>query len=82
MLEIRLPAEAWHDVEASTEALVDRWLVAVGERVEAGQVLGEVVLVKATYELLAPAAGVITALEVAAEQNFARDAVLVRLAPG
>jgi pyruvate/2-oxoglutarate dehydrogenase complex dihydrolipoamide acyltransferase (E2) component len=35
--------------------------------------------VKATYELLAPASGVVESLEVAAQANFPRGAVLARL---
>ena len=30
MIEIKLPDEAWADVEEGTEALLDEWLVAVG----------------------------------------------------
>lgn len=79
MVDIVLPDEAWTDVEEGTEALLDEWLVAAGDRVEAGQIIGHVVLVKATHELLAPAAGVIGSLEVSAQANFPRGAVLARL---
>jgi len=77
MVDVVLPDEAWADVEEGTEALLDEWLVAAGDRVEAGQIIGHVVLVKATHELLAPAS-----LDVAAQANFPRGAVLARLAAG
>jgi pyruvate/2-oxoglutarate dehydrogenase complex dihydrolipoamide acyltransferase (E2) component len=82
MVEITMPEDAWTDVEPGTEALLDEWLVAVGDRVEVGQVIGHAVIVKATVELVAPAAGVVASLDVAAEQNFPRGAVLGRIETG
>jgi len=82
MTDITLPDEAWAEVEEGTEALLDEWLVAVGDRVEAGQIIAHVVLVKATHEITAPEAGVIESLAVAATQNFPRGTVLARLAAG
>jgi pyruvate/2-oxoglutarate dehydrogenase complex dihydrolipoamide acyltransferase (E2) component len=82
MTDITLPDEAWADVEEGTEALLDEWLVAAGDRVEAGQVIAHVVLVKATHEITAPAAGVIESLDIAATQNFPRRTVLARLGAG
>lgn len=79
MVDIVLPDEAWTDVEEGTEALLDEWLVEAGDRVAAGQVIGHVVLVKATHELLSPASGVVESLDVAAQANFPRGSVLARL---
>ena len=81
MIEIRIPDEAWADVEAGTEALLDEWLVTVGDDVAAGQIIGTAMVVKATIELVAPAAGVIESLDVAATRNFGKGAVLARLRP-
>ena len=81
-MEIIFPDEPWADVEEGTEALLDEWLVAVGDRVEQGQIIANVVLVKATHELTAPAAGVIESIDVAATQNFPRGAVLARIKVG
>jgi pyruvate/2-oxoglutarate dehydrogenase complex dihydrolipoamide acyltransferase (E2) component len=81
MIEIRIPDEAWADVEAGTEALLDEWFVAAGDEVSEGQILGSVMVVKTAIELLAPAAGVIESLDVAATQNFAKGAILARLRP-
>lgn len=79
MAVITLPEEAWTDVEAGTEALLERWLVAVGDAVQAGQVVAEVVLVKTNYEISAPAAGVISAIKVAESDTFGKDAALAEL---
>lgn len=81
MIDIVLPDDAWTDVEAGTEGLLDEWLVAPGDAVEAGQVIANVMLVKAAHELLAPAAGIIESLDVAAAQNFGKGVVLAKLRP-
>ncbi len=81
MIEIKIPDEAWTDVESGTEALLDEWLVAVGDEVKEGQILGSVMVVKTAIELVAPATGVIESLDVAATQNFGKGAVLGRLRP-
>jgi len=72
-LDVVLARDVWKDVEAGTEALVEGWLVGEGDAVTEGQPLATVVLVKANYELLAPAAGVIDKILIAAEQTFAQD---------
>jgi len=79
MVDITLPDEAWEGTEADAEALLDNWLVAVGDRVAAGQVIGQVAVVKAIVDLVAPVAGVVESLEVVAEENFPRGRVLARL---
>jgi len=81
MIEIKVPDEAWADVEEGTEALLDEWLVAVGDAVHEGQIIGTAMVVKAAIELVAPVAGVIESLDVAATQNFGKGAVLARLRP-
>jgi biotin carboxyl carrier protein len=79
MVDITLPNEAWEGMEADAEALLDSWLVAVGDRVEEGQVIGHVALVKAMIDLVAPVAGIVESLDVVAEENFPRGRVLARL---
>ena len=81
MIDIRIPDEAWADVEAGTEALLDEWLVTVGDTVQEGQIIGTAMVVKAAFELIAPVAGVIESLDVAATQNFGKGVVLARLRP-
>lgn len=79
MAKVYLNDEAWADTEEGTEALLQEWLVTVGEQVEAGQVLGVAELVKTTHEILAPVAGVIASLDVEAEATFARQVVLAQI---
>ena len=57
MIDVTVDPEAWSEAEPGTEALLDRWLVDDGATVQEGQPLAEVVLVKATLEIVAPAAG-------------------------
>ena len=57
MIDVTIDPEAWSEAEPGTEALLDRWLVENGATVQEGQPLAEVVLVKATLEIVAPAAG-------------------------
>jgi pyruvate/2-oxoglutarate dehydrogenase complex dihydrolipoamide acyltransferase (E2) component len=72
MTDVTLGAQAWQDIDPATEALVDKWLVAEGDVVRAGQTLAQMVLVKASLELVAPAAGRIEKILVPAGQTFAR----------
>jgi pyruvate/2-oxoglutarate dehydrogenase complex dihydrolipoamide acyltransferase (E2) component len=78
-VDIVLPQDAWQDVEAGTEALVEEWLVSEGDTVTAGQAVASVVVVKANHEVLAPAAGVIEKVLVAAEATFAPGQALATL---
>jgi pyruvate/2-oxoglutarate dehydrogenase complex dihydrolipoamide acyltransferase (E2) component len=80
-IEVVLAGDAWADVEAGTEALVEEWLVEEGASVSAGQPLASVVVVKASHEVLAPADGVITKILVEAEATFAPGRALALLAP-
>jgi pyruvate/2-oxoglutarate dehydrogenase complex dihydrolipoamide acyltransferase (E2) component len=79
MTAIVLPQAAWEDVEEGTEALLDEWLVAEGEKVEAGQVLARVVLVKANHDVEAPESGKIISIKVAEEENFSQGVELAVL---
>lgn len=79
MTDIVLDDAVWADVEEGTEALLQEWQVAAGDKVEAGQVLCVAELVKTTHEVTAPAAGTIVSLVVAAEDTFGRGAVLAVL---
>jgi pyruvate/2-oxoglutarate dehydrogenase complex dihydrolipoamide acyltransferase (E2) component len=79
-VEIILPDEAWEDVEAGTEALVEEWLVEEGAAVKAGQPVASVVVVKANHEVLAPADGMLERILVPAEATFARGQALAAIA--
>jgi pyruvate/2-oxoglutarate dehydrogenase complex dihydrolipoamide acyltransferase (E2) component len=79
MTAVVLPDANWEGVDPGTEALLERWLVAEGSRVRAGQPIARVVLVKATLEVTAPADGVLARIAIQAEQTFGRGAVLAEL---
>lgn len=79
MSDVVLPAAAWQDVEAGTEALVDRWLVGPGDTVKAGQTLAVVVLVKASIDVTAPADGVVEQILVPKDATFKPGQALARL---
>ena len=80
MTAIVLDQQAWDDVEEGTEALLDEWLVAEGDKVQAGQVLARVVLVKANHEVEAPESGTVISIKVAEEENFGPGVELAVLA--
>ncbi|MFZ2650059.1 MAG: lipoyl domain-containing protein [Burkholderiaceae bacterium] len=79
MIEVTLGADAWKDVEPGVQALMDKWLVGAGEMVRAGQLLANVVLVKANQDIVAPADGRIEKILVPASETFARGAPLALL---
>lgn len=72
MTEVTLNIEAWQGIDPATEALVDKWLVAPGDAVRAGQPLANVVLVKSNLEVVAPVAGRVAQLLVPAGGTVAR----------
>jgi pyruvate/2-oxoglutarate dehydrogenase complex dihydrolipoamide acyltransferase (E2) component len=76
---VRIPAEAWDDVEEGTEALLEQWLVREGDVVAAGQPVATAILVKTNYEIVAPAAGRIAKILVAAQGTFGRGQDLALL---
>ena len=78
-MNIVLPASAWEDIDASTEALLDRWLVQEGEGVEKGQALASAVLVKSTLDIESPAAGRLRRILVGPGERFLRGQALAEL---
>jgi pyruvate/2-oxoglutarate dehydrogenase complex dihydrolipoamide acyltransferase (E2) component len=68
---VRVPPEAWG--EEATEALLNRWLVAEGAPVRAGQAIAEVMIVKTTVTLEAPVGGTLARVLVPEQQTFGRD---------
>lgn len=79
MIYIQLQDNAWEDIEADTEALLDEWHVKVGETVDAGQLLATVMVIKTSFEVLAPAAGTIGKLLLEPQDNFTRGQPLAEL---
>lgn len=78
--DVVLPETAWEGVDASAHALLDRWLVQPGARVQAGDALARAVLVKSTLEVTAPVSGRLEELLVGAGETFARGQPVARIA--
>jgi pyruvate/2-oxoglutarate dehydrogenase complex dihydrolipoamide acyltransferase (E2) component len=70
MVAVRLADDAWQGVDPGTEALLAGWFVAEGARVQEGQPIAEVVLVKATLEVTAPADGTLARILVPKDGTF------------
>jgi len=79
MTDVLLPGAAWKDVKPGTEALVDKWLVQQGEHVKAGQTMAVVVLVKTSYDIVAPIDAVVEQILVPQEATFKPGQALARL---
>jgi pyruvate/2-oxoglutarate dehydrogenase complex dihydrolipoamide acyltransferase (E2) component len=72
VVEVKLPKWGLTMEEGS----VSEWLVSVGERVEAGQVLANVETEKVTTALESPVAGVVQRIEVPEGEDVAVGTVL------
>lgn len=81
MIGVRLPEEAWEDVEDEVEGLLEEWLVEEGATVEAGQGIANATVVKTSFEVLAPAAGTVDSIAIAAGETFGREADLAWIEP-
>jgi len=79
LTDVVLPAAAWQDVEPGTEALLDKWLVQEGDRVKAGQTMALVVLVKTSFDIVAPIDAVVERILVPQEGTFKPGQPLARL---
>ena len=56
-IAIVIPADLWED---DSEGVMTAWLFNSGDEVDEGDLLAEVMVEKAQYEIIAPAAGVLT----------------------
>ena len=79
MGNVVLDPELWEAVEAGDTALLERWLAAEGDRVDAGELLAPA---RAAHELVgitAPHDGVLEQIVVAAGERFVPGHVLARV---
>lgn len=81
MIAIRLPEEAWEDVEDDVDGLLEEWLVEEGAVVEAGQALASGIVLKTSYEVLAPATGTLDSIAIPAGETFSRETDLGWIEP-
>jgi pyruvate/2-oxoglutarate dehydrogenase complex dihydrolipoamide acyltransferase (E2) component len=81
MTDIVLDPALWESMEAGAEAFVGEWLVAEGDYVHAGQLVGRANLVHTVVEVPALHAGTLEEICVGRGEKFSRGAVLARLIP-
>lgn len=79
MIEIKAPAEPFEDAGEGVEGLLEAWLVDEHDRVAAGQAVGDAIVVKTSFQILAPCDGTLAELVVAAGDTFPAGAVLARV---
>jgi pyruvate/2-oxoglutarate dehydrogenase complex dihydrolipoamide acyltransferase (E2) component len=66
------PRSVWQDVDDDVDALLDAWHVDPGERVNAGQRIATIMIVKTSLDIQAPATGRIQ-IAVAKGATFSAD---------
>jgi pyruvate dehydrogenase E2 component (dihydrolipoamide acetyltransferase) len=70
---VRLPEEAWEDVDEGVDGLLEEWLAAEGDSVEAGQPIASAIVLKTSHEVLASGSGTLESILVAAGETFGPD---------
>jgi biotin carboxyl carrier protein len=81
MNEVVLDPALWESVEAGAQAHLERWLVAEGDHVQAGQALAQARLLHDQVDVPATHKGIVEQILVAAGEPFQPGSVLARLAP-
>jgi pyruvate/2-oxoglutarate dehydrogenase complex dihydrolipoamide acyltransferase (E2) component len=81
VIEIRPPQDVFVDVDEGVEGLLEGWLVDENDRVAADQPVADAVVIKTSFQVLAPAAGTIAEIVVRRGDTFPAGAILARLAP-
>ncbi|UGS35075.1 lipoyl domain-containing protein [Capillimicrobium parvum] len=80
-ISVRAPDGAFDDTDEGTEGLVDEWLVGEGDEVAADQEIASVMVVKTSFEIVAPVAGTVDRILVAKGATFGPEDDLVHIAP-
>ena len=78
MIELVISQDEW-PTEQQADGMVVDWTATVGETVEQGQVILEIVIVKTTVEVPAPANGVLREICVTKGKLFKPGTVLARI---
>jgi len=80
-VSVRAPEGAFDDTDEGTEGLLDEWFVGEGDEVTANQEIASVMVVKTSFEIVAPIAGTVERILVAKGATFGPDDELARIAP-
>ena len=78
MIELVISQDEW-PTEQQADGMVVQWTVAAGDTVKQGQVILEIVIVKTTMEVSAPANGVLREICVTKGKLFKPGTVLARI---
>jgi pyruvate/2-oxoglutarate dehydrogenase complex dihydrolipoamide acyltransferase (E2) component len=82
VIEITAPAEPFQQAGEGVEGLLEAWLVDENDRVSAGQPVADGMVVKTSFQILAPCDGTIAMIVVAQGDTFAPGAVLAIVEEG
>ena len=75
MIPVVIPPDLW---EGDVEGAVSAWLFAEGDAVRAGDLIAEVMVEKTSYDVTAPADGMLQ-IRIAAETPFKRGAIIAAI---
>jgi len=78
MTDIIVPSDLWTD---EGPAVISSWLYDENDRVQAGSVIAEIMFEKSSFEIIAPASGVLSVL-VQAEEEIVRSQCIGRIVDG
>jgi pyruvate/2-oxoglutarate dehydrogenase complex dihydrolipoamide acyltransferase (E2) component len=79
VIQIRAPSDVFRDVDEGAEGLLERWLVNEGDVVRAGQPLADAMVVKTSFQIVAPAVGRIATILVGEGETFGPGSQLATL---
>jgi pyruvate/2-oxoglutarate dehydrogenase complex dihydrolipoamide acyltransferase (E2) component len=75
MVSVTIPADMWAE---DVEGVISAWLFEDGDKVREGDLIAEVMVEKTSYDLTAPAAGILRIL-VGQDVPFRRGAEVARI---
>lgn len=75
MVPVAIPMDMWAE---DMEGVISAWLFEDGDRIKEGDLIAEVMVEKTSYDLTAPASGVLR-IEIAQDMSFRRGARVARI---
>jgi len=79
MGNVVLDPELWETVEAGDTAVLERWLVSEGDRVDAGETIAQARAARELVDITAPHAGVLEQILIAEGERITPGHVLARV---
>jgi len=77
LIDVIIPDDIW---EADTEGVISSWFFENGESVRQGDILGEVMIEKTSFDLIAPGSGALT-IVTPAESTVTKNQCVARIQP-